>query len=802
MGCCWANTMIGQTISHYKILDKLGSGGMGVVYKAEDTKLQRNVAIKFLPPELTRDPESKERFIKEARAASALDHPNICTIYEIGETKDEQLFISMAYYDGENLKSKIERAPLTVEKALDLGIQIAQGLSKAHEQGIVHRDIKPANIMITDDGLVKILDFGLAKLVDLSRVTQTGTTYGTTSYMSPEQTKGEGVDPRTDIWSLGVVLYEALSGKRPFRGDYGQAVVYSILNEDPDPVTDLRSDIPAALGEIVNRCLDKEPADRFQSMDDLNNDLQWLKEESRLETLPYTKPIYPKLRKKRSRPIMVPLILILLAALIVAGYFLFKKPAEEEVTVAGRTKGFGWENSIAVLPFADLSPLKDQEYFCDGMTDEIIAKLSRLKELKVISRTSVMQYKDAEVDIKEIGQRLNVANILEGSIRREGDRIRVVAQLINAQDGFHLWSDTYERELESVFEVQEDVARTIADVMRVKLTEDNLAQLISDRPKNVEAYEYYLRGMHALTNKYEVTAKEEDFQTALHMFEQAIALDPSYAFSYIGLAWAYMDRFNVENDEEDIGRSVQNCEKAYELNPNLAEANSAKATVHLVRLELDEAYHGFKKALELNPNKAMIIQETAGFYRNIGLYDQAVKFYTRALELNPLHIMTHVVLVMSLMNSGQFDMAMVRIEKALELEPTSLWCLKLEAELFVLMREFEKAEEVIGQAEKIRPDSSFMLDPKAILYASKGMEAEALANRKSALVYSLLGKKNKAIEMIAEMVGEGYWSFAYSYPFLNTSPYFDNLRDDSRFVAILKKQKMKYEENLRKFGDI
>ena len=794
--------MIGQTISHYKILDKLGSGGMGVVYKAEDTKLQRNVAIKFLPPELTRDPESKERFVKEARAASALDHPNICTIYEIGETEDEQLFIAMAYYDGENLKNKIERAPLTVEKAVDLGLQLAQGLSKAHEQRIIHRDIKPANIMITDDGFVKILDFGLAKLSDHSKVTQTGTTYGTTSYMSPEQTKGEAVDHRTDIWSLGVVLYEALSGKRPFKGDYGQAVVYSILNENPDPVSDLRSDIPADLGEIVNQCLDKDPADRFQSMDDLKNDLQWLKEESRLETLPYARPIYPKLKKKRFRPILAPLILILLAALTVAGYFLLRWPAEEEVSIADHTLGYGWENSIAVLPFADLSPLKDQDYFCDGMTNEIIAKLSRFEELKVISRTSVMQYKDAQVDIKEIGQKLNVANILEGSVRREGERIRVIAQLINAQDGFHLWSDTYERELESVFDVQEDVARAIANVMRVRLTDDNLAMLIADRPKNVEAYEYYLRGMHTLTNKYEVTAKEEDFQTTVNMFERAITIDPSYAYPFVGLAWAYMDRFNVENDEKDMDSSVKYCEKAYELNPNLAEANSAKATVHLIRLELDEAYQGFKRAMELNSNNAMIIQETAGFYRNIGLYDQAVEFYTRAMELNPLHIMTHVVLIMSLMNSGQFEKAMLRIEKALELEPTSLWCLKLKAELFVLMKEFDKAEEVIGQAERIRPDSSFMLDPKAILYASKGMEDKALENRSSALVYSLLGNKDKAIEMISEMIDEGYWSFGFSYPFLNTSPYFDNLRDEPRFVAILEKQKKKYDEYVRNFGDI
>ncbi|UCE41638.1 MAG: tetratricopeptide repeat protein, partial [Candidatus Aminicenantes bacterium] len=329
-----------------------------------------------------------------------------------------------------------------------------------------------------------------------------------------------------------------------------------------------------------------------------------------------------------------------------------------------------------------------------------------------------------------------------------------------------------------------------------------LAKLMSDRPKNVKAYEYYLRGMHTLTNKYEVTAKEEDFEVAVSMFERAIAIDPNYAFPYIGLAWAYADRFNIKNDEEDIDRSVQNCEKAFELNPNLAEANSAIATAHMLRLELDEAYQGFKRALELNSNKALIIQEAAGFYRNIGLYDQAVKLYTKALELNPLHIMTHVVLIMSLMNSGQFDEAMVRVNEALELEPTSLWCLKFKAELLILRREFERAEEVIAQAEKIRPGSSFMKDPKAVLYASKGMEAEALAHRDSALVYSLLGKKEKAIAMIAEALEEGYWSFAYSYPFLNSSPYFDNLRDEPQFVKILEKQKMKHEEHLRKFSDI
>jgi TolB-like protein/Tfp pilus assembly protein PilF len=620
--------------------------------------------------------------------------------------------------------------------------------------------------------------------------------------MSPEQTKGEGVDERTDIWSLGVVLYEALSGKRPFKGDYGQAVVYSILNEIPAPVNDLRPDIPGALGEIIDRCMDKNPGNRYRNMEDLRHDLEWLKEESRAETLPYTRPVYPRLRNKRPRSLLVPAFLTIFLFLIGGGYLLLQKKAADEAAAVDLRGRIAWENSIAVLPFADLSPQKDQEYFCDGMTDEIIAKLSRLEALKVISRTSVMQFRDAEVDIKEIGHKLNVTNILEGSIRREGDRIRVIAQLIDAQNGFQIWSDTYEMELESVFDVQEEVARTIADVMRVKLTEDILAQLVSDRPENVEAYEYYLRGMHTLTNKYEVAGKEEDFQRAVQMFEDAIAIDPGYALPYVGLAWAYMDRFNIKNQEDDMEQSIRYCEKAYELNPDLAEANSAMGTAHLAKLELDKAFSRFSRALELSPNKAVIIQEMAGFYRNIGLYDHAVKFYAKALELNPLHTLTHVVLIMSLMNAGQFDEAFSRIEKALELEPTSLWCLKFKAEYFVLKKEWDKAQEVIDQAEKLRPGSSFMKDPKSIMLASQGREAEALAIRESALVYSLLGRRDEAIERIEELLEEGYWKFAYSYPFLNTSPYFDNLKDDPRFQAILERQKKEYDENMSKFGDI
>ncbi len=379
--------MIGQTISHYRILEKLGGGGMGVVYKAEDTKLKRTVALKFLPPDLTRDPEAKERFIHEAQAASALDHNNICNIHEIGETDDGQLFIAMACYEGETLKKKIEHEQLPMDKAIDIAIQIAQGLQEAHEHGIVHRDIKPANIIITNDGVAKILDFGLAKFAGQAKLTKTGSTVGTAAYMSPEQARGLDVDHRTDIWSLGVVLFEMLTGKLPFRGDHEAAMLYTIVHEEPAQVLEHRLDIPVGLALTVSRALQKEPKERYQSMRELFNDL-----------------------KSVSTP----------------GIQLPKQ-----------------EKSIVVLPFDNLSPDPDQEYFSDGLTEEIISDLSNVRALRVISRSSAMTFKGTKKKIPDIAREVNVQYVLEGSVRKAGNSLRITAQLLDAQKDAHLWAEKY-----------------------------------------------------------------------------------------------------------------------------------------------------------------------------------------------------------------------------------------------------------------------------------------------------------------------------------------------------------------------
>ena len=364
--------MIGETISHYKILEKLGEGGMGVVYKAEDTKLDRTVALKFLPPELTKDPEAKERFIHEAKAASAIEHENICNIHEIDETEDGHIFIAMACYDGDSLQEKIEKGPFNIEEAIDIGTQIAEGLHEAHEKGIVHRDIKSANIMITTKGQAKIMDFGLAKLRGQKKLTKDGTTVGTVAYMSPEQARGEEVDHRTDIWSLGVVLYEMITGQRPFKGEYDQAVVYSILNEDPRPVTGLRTGVPMELEGIIAKALTKNPQARYQHIDELAVDLQRIKRESTIETLPSSRSRDIELQKKHRRPLLIGSLIFVIVIITALAYLNFNKPRPPATPSVESTVGHEWQNSIAVLPFENMSADPDQEYFCDGMAEEII----------------------------------------------------------------------------------------------------------------------------------------------------------------------------------------------------------------------------------------------------------------------------------------------------------------------------------------------------------------------------------------------------------------------------------------------
>jgi serine/threonine protein kinase len=423
--------MIGKVVSHYKILEKLGEGGMGVVYKAEDTRLKRTVALKFLPTALTTDREAKERFIHEAQAASSLQHNNICNVHDIDETPEDQLFIVMDLYDGETLKKKIERSPRKIEEAIGITIQVAQGLARAHEHGIVHRDIKPANVMITSDGVAKIVDFGLAKLSGRTMLTKTGSTLGTAAYMSPEQARGESADQRTDIWSLGVILYEMLSGRRPFEAEYENALLYSILNAEPDHITGLRSGVPIALERIINKCLAKSPDRRYQHADELVVDLR--------SVHPTTTSVTTgALGSTVARgPWTRPRLILGVGALIVVAFgawFFFGRESREADQL--RMK------SIAVLPFNPFGRSFDDTVFADGIHDDILTQLSKISGLRVIARTSMVLYRDSKKTPRQIGDDLDVGYLLEGSTRRSGGKIRITAQLIRTADEGHAWSDT------------------------------------------------------------------------------------------------------------------------------------------------------------------------------------------------------------------------------------------------------------------------------------------------------------------------------------------------------------------------
>ncbi len=485
----------------YEIIEELGRGGMGVVYKAQDTKLKRAVALKFLPAELTHISEVKDRFMREAQAAAALDHPHICTVYEFDEA-EEKTFISMAYIEGQSLKKKIESGPFEISEALRIAIQAAEGLEEAHKKGVVHRDIKSANIMVTEKDQAKIMDFGLARVTGTTLVTKEGMTMGTIAYMSPEQARGEKVDHRTDIWSFGVVLYEMFSGQLPFKGERDQAVIYSILNEQPKPITDLRSEIPMSIEQVVAKALEKNQDERYQNIDELLDDLRSISEGIEPEGI--RARLWKAKLLKRKRAIIYGGLAGFLIIMTVIVLSLF----------TGRADAI---DSIAVLPLENLTGDPEQEFFVDSATDELIGQLAQIGALRVISRRSVMQYKGVEKPLPEIARELKVDAVVEGTVLRVGDSVRIRVQLIEAlPEERNLWAQTYDRDMTDVLVMYKEMARAIADKTRVKLTPQEEAQLASTRQVNPEAYEAYIKGRF---HYYKLNP--QDIELALQYFELA-----------------------------------------------------------------------------------------------------------------------------------------------------------------------------------------------------------------------------------------------------------------------------------------
>ncbi len=622
--------MIGSTISHYKIIEKLGGGGMGEVYLAEDFKLKRKIALKFLPAHISGEAD-KTRFLHEAQAAAALNHPNVCTIYEI-QDQVEKSFIAMEYINGQTLKERILDDKLTFDQVIDYAIQIADALKDAHDKGIIHRDIKSDNIMVTTRNQIKVMDFGLAKLKGSFKITKKVSTVGTLVYMAPEQIEGKEVDPRSDIFSFGIVLYEMLTGRLPFKGDYEAAVMYSILNEEPEPVQKHTPDISSELMHTINRSLEKDPKNRYQSMNDLIIDLRRLKKESPIKSYQSqtVKNKNPYLNRKRLTTFSI--VLISISLIIIVGYFMIDQIVQTEESDFTSTIESPWENSIAVLPFVDMSPNKDQEYFCDGIAEEIINKLSSIKSLKVIARTSSFQFKGKLIDASEIGKKLNVINILEGSVRKSNNMVRITAQLINAEDGSHLWSKTFEKELKNIFSIQDEIALSVLDKIKLGMIgEDNLIRVGTN---NTDAYEAYLQGQFFF-QKF----SPDDQQKAIEYYNKSIEIDPLFAKAYAGLADVYnnLSMSGVNTPLENIPKAREMVSKALELDPDLSEAYVILADIkHTYERDKKEAEELFKKSIQLNPGSAIAHSYFGMFLMSLTRYDEALLEVKKSLKLDPL----------------------------------------------------------------------------------------------------------------------------------------------------------------------
>jgi serine/threonine protein kinase/Tfp pilus assembly protein PilF len=746
--------MIGQTVSHYKILEKLGGGGMGVVYKAQDTRLDRPVALKFLPPDLTRDPEAKERFIHEAKAASALQHANICTIHDI-EEHDGQLFIVMDCYEGETLKKRIDRGLLKIEEALDIAVQIAQGLQKAHEKGIVHRDIKPANILITTDDVAKIVDFGLAKLTGRSVLTKSGTTVGTAPYMSPEQARGEQVDQRTDIWSLGVVMYEMVTGRLPFAAEYAEAIMYRILHEEPQAITSLRSNVPMELERIVKKAIAKNPEERFQNTGDILVDLK-------------------SLRKGLESGVS----------------------GERVSTPKSMT-------SIAVLPFEDMSPQKDQEYFCDGIAEELINALSHIKDLRVAARTTAFSFKGTKQDLREVGRKLNVNTVLEGSIRKAGNKLRITAQLIDVVNGYHLWSEKFDKEMGDIFAIQDEISMGIVENLKLKLLPAEKAAIEKRYGRDAEAYNLYLRGLYFYNR-----ATPECLEKGLKYFQEAIDKDPSFALPYTAIAMVYllygMLSFGLA-PTEILAKSKAALTKALELDDNLAEAHFiAGGIAHNIEWDWKAAENHFEKALALNPGMAICRAYYAWFLTAMGRFDEAMKQVKKAQEIDPLTPLCYAMGAGIHVTAGKLDEGIDQFHKAIELEPNFALAYEHGARLYFAKGMIEEARSALEKALRLVPSWDAAEMGLGVIYNIKGEKEKAekvledLIERKKrmhvsssviAMLAYQLGQQEKAFDLLETAFEERDGFMSYLQVFAE----FAQLRSDARIKPLLRR--MNFPEN-------
>jgi serine/threonine-protein kinase len=761
--------MIGHVLAHYEILEKIGEGGMGVVYKARDLQLGRLVALKTLSESVLQNPEQRLRFLQEARAACALNHPNIVIIYEIS-TAREVHFIAMEYVRGKTLDGLISERSLPLPETIRYAVQIADALAAAHAAGVIHRDLKPANVMITAEGTVKILDFGLAK-VDFSfasngtleetrsirfhAATEPGMLLGTVSYMSPEQAESRQLDARSDMFSFGAVLYEMVTGRKAFDGTSGISTLTAILRDEPKPVREWSSGVPHQLQAIISRCLRKDRESRYPSMGDVRAALEQL---------------------------------------ISAGHPIGTTGPMGSIASG---KHSGGSPSIAVLPFTNLSADKENEYFSDGLAEEIINALTRIEGIRVTARTSAFAFRGIDQDVRTIGEKLNVGTILEGSVRRSGKRVRVNAQLVDTTNGFHIWSDRYDRELDDVFAIQDEIAAAIVEKLRVRLVGEADRALVRRHTDNIEAYDFYLKGQYYAHNYTpEALAKSKEY------FERAVRQDPDYALAYAGLAFYYgaLGWFGLQPPRRVGAVAEEAALKALSIDPDLAEAHALMGVLRGISdLDWAEAEREFRMALELKPASAEIADLYSVHYLvPTGAPDRAIPRLRRALERDPLSVQLQNDLAWSYMLDRQYEVAIREYEKAQRIEPSyylTQWGLGLS---YFMIGRHDEGLAAYERAVELAPGISLSTGVLASGYAIAGRREEAVrmldqlleASQSRyvspvsiAFVFVGLGAHDQAFQWLERAIDERDGPvFA-----LKTSPFYDPLRQDPRYARLLTK---------------
>jgi TolB-like protein/Flp pilus assembly protein TadD len=787
-----AHTMIGTTLSRFEITGKLGEGGMGEVYRALDTELDREVALKLLPADMADDPERLERFKREAKSVAALNHPNIVTIHNIEESEGRH-FLTMELVDGDSVDKLIPKGGLPLPKLFDIAIPMADALAVAHEKGIVHRDLKPANVMMSHDGRVKVLDFGLAKLAAAptggdgelaematrTALTGEGMLMGTAPYMSPEQLDGRPVDQRTDLFAMGVMLYEMATGHRPFQGDTSAALVTAILRDQPQAITDVNETLPRHLARVVQHCLEKNPRDRYQSALDVRNELRSLRREvdsGVVQTGSGSMPA-PSMKQEPAPKSKVGLWAgIAAAAVVVLGvaWWIGRGSGQESAAVETAAPAVSPEvatvsdkPSVAVLPFANLSADPENEFFTDGLTEELIQALGKVEGLQIPARTSVFALKGSNLNVQEIGERLGVGNVLEGSVRKSGNQLRISAQLIKVTDGFELWSETYDRELEDVFVIQDEIASSIVGALQLTLSPGEEEALHSDRTTDIKAYDFYLRGRGYFRRR-----TKEDFDSAKEMFSKSIGIDPSYAPAYAGLADTYTEFWrNYESTDENLQKADEYSRQAVELGPESAEAHAARGYALGQLRRYDEAVTEFETAIELGPTmfEAYFYYGTVAFTK--GDLEIAAEMFEKASQSAPDDIRALQLLPQVYRSLGRpksvrstSERRLALAERLLELDPDDVQVL------------LYGANALANLGERVR----------SLEWAERVLKAEtddALVLYNIACFYSLAGEIKPALEALER----SYEAGLADPEWMRQDSDLDNLRDDPRFQELVER---------------